>query len=428
MGDAIGLSVGATRFAGVCLRRSALTRPATPGLVDRVGDPVGVLGPDGRMHRADVLVSRTLHDLLRTVTGGRPARRPTVAYPAHWRKAQVDALRTALGLPVISDAVAAIAALQSAPGVPARGVLALCDFGGTGINITLLDATAGYAPLGPTVRHLDLCGDLIDQALLRHLVATLPKRDTAQGSGTSALGPLHRLRAQCRGAKERLSAAAVTALTAELPGFRGDVRLTRAELDDVIREPLSDFVRVLYETLGRAGIHPRDLVAVASTGGGARIPLVTTTLSEHFRVPVITTPRPELTAAEGAALRASWGPATVAAPTAAIRPLAWSEAHDVPPIVPAEAPAHACSARPQLEFASPDEPPATRGLPWYRRASTRVGIAAIVLGLLATTAAVAYGTAGKTVSSTSRTVYVSPAPATSETPPIAGLRNQPHNP
>ena len=77
------------------------------------------------------------------------------------------------------------------------------------------------------------------------------------------------------------------------------------------------------------GVHPADLVAVASTGGGARIPIITTTLSERFRVPVITTPRPGLAAASGAALRA----ATMAAPVFAdadaqsttFRPLAWSE-------------------------------------------------------------------------------------------------------
>jgi len=52
--------------------------------------------------------------------------------------------------------------------------------------------------------------------------------------------------------------------------------------------------------LERTGI--RELVAIASVGGGARIPIITTTISEHFRVPVITTGQPELTAAIGAGL------------------------------------------------------------------------------------------------------------------------------
>ncbi len=96
------------------------------------------------------------------------------------------------------------------------------------------------------------------------------------------------MRGQCRAAKERLSTTAATSLVAELPGHRGEVRLTRNELDDAIRQPLTDFAGVLQETLDRNGARG-DLVAVASAGGGARIPLITTTLSEHFGVPVITT-------------------------------------------------------------------------------------------------------------------------------------------
>ena len=48
-----------------------------------------------------------------------------------------------------------------------------------------------------------------------------------------------------------------------------------------------------------------DLVAVVSVGGGASIPVVTTILSGRLRVPVVTTPRPQLAAAIGGALRAA---------------------------------------------------------------------------------------------------------------------------
>ena len=86
----------------------------------------------------------------------------------------------------------------------------------------------------------------------------------------------------------------MTALSAELPGFSGDVRLTRADLEDQIRRPLTEFLGVLQDAMDRSGVRPGDLVAVASVGGGARIPLVTEMLSERFRVPVITTRHPEL--------------------------------------------------------------------------------------------------------------------------------------
>jgi hypothetical protein len=496
MAEAIGLSVGATRFAGVQHPGAAVTRQSVltlyqqrppelgvpgenpnltqPGLVvtgfvERVGDPVGMVAADGSMHRGELLVADALRELLYTVTGGRPPARPAVVtHPAHWPRAAVDGLRSALahvpewsrgGQPItlISDAAAAISALQSDPGVPSRGVIALCDFGGTGTSFTLLDASRGLA-LGPTIRHPDFSGDLIDQALLTHVIADLSPVAAVDATGTSALGPLQRLRGQCGGAKERLSSSSVTTLTADLPGYRGEIRLTRTELEEQIRSPLDGFVGVLRDAVDRNGVHPADLVAVASTGGGARIPMVTTTLSERFRVPVITTPRPDLAAASGAAMRAAWGPAddrstTMAAPVFAdadarsqtFRALAWSEADDIPPVAvpaaelydpePVSAQTSESGARPQLEFATADAPLSAGARPWYRRPSMVVGVAASALLLLSASAVVAFGADAEPASNTSplppataapadnpgqpqsqepaqRTVFVSPPPVT----------------
>ncbi|MDT5095124.1 MAG: hypothetical protein QOH60_4487 [Mycobacterium sp.] len=487
--QATGLSIGATRFAGVQLARTPVARRAVltlfqhrapelgvpgenprlteaglvmTGFVDRVGDPVGIVAADGTVYRGELLVADALRELLHTATGDQPPAKPAVVtYPAHWRESAVDALRAALrqlpewsrtGEPVtlISDAAATITALQSEAGVPAQGVIALCDFGGSGTSLTLLDASRGYAPLAPTVRHVDFSGDLIDQALLSRVVADLPGFAPAEATGTSALGSLHRMRAQCRVAKERLSGATVTSLTADLPGFRGDVRLTRADLDDVISQPLADFVAVVQETLDRNGIHSDELVAVASAGGGARIPLVTTTLSEHFRVPVITMPRPELAAATGAALRVARGPAdnraTVAAPAIVAAPafadadarstsfkaLAWSEAHDVPPLaplvpepevavaedVPEQEPTGLSSARPKMEFAAGRSKRSVVERPWYRRGATLAGVGATALLLLAASAVVAFGKSEKTVMTTPLTPPAS-APASGAEAPAA---------
>lgn len=499
MTEAIGLSVGATRFAGVqhggvaVTRQSVLTlyqqRPpelgvpgenpnlTQPGLVvtsfvERVGDPVGVIASDGSMHRGELLVADALRELLYTVTGGRPPAKPAViTHPAHWPRATVDALRSALAhvpewsrgrqpITLVSDAAAAISALQSDPGVPSRGVIALCDFGGTGTSVTLLDASRGYAPLGPTIRHTDFSGELIDQALLTHVIADLSPAAAVDATGTSALGPLQRLRGQCGGAKERLSSSTVTTLTAALPGYRGDIRLTRIELEEQIRRPLDEFLGVLMDTVDRNGVRPADLAAIASTGGGARIPIITTTLSERFRVRVITTPHPELSAATGAALRAAWGPAddmstamapvaaaaaTMAAPAFAdadapsqtFRALAWSEAYDVPPVAPpaeefydpepVSAQTSLSSARPQLEFATADTPLSAGPRPWYRRPSALVGVAASALLLLSASAVVAFGSDTKPAANTSPLPPSSaaPTPGAAASPAPADSPGQP---
>lgn len=458
MAEAVGLSIGATRLAGVQLGGAAVTRrpvltiqgTVVASFVERVGDPVGMVAADGSIYRGEFLVADALRELLYTVTDGHPPASPAViTYPTHWPRGMVDALRTALAevpewsrtrqpITLIADAAAAISALQSDPGVPARGVIALCDFGGTGTSITLMDASRGYAPVCPTVRHADFSGELIDQALLTHVVADLAPAGGVDATGTSALGPLHRLRGQCASAKERLSSATVTALTAELPGFRGDVRLTRTELEEQIRRPLAEFVCVLQDTLDRSGVRAADLAAVASIGGGARIPLVTTTLSERFRVPVVTTPRPELAAASGAALRAARGPAddkaTVMvaasafadadAQSSTFRALAWSEAHDVPRLAPLAEPMDD-DPRPQLEFVAAETPVVPKSPPWYRRRSSLVGVAASVALLLATSAVLAFG------SSTSPSSSTAPLPSTTAqapgvaAPPAAGAPAQP---
>ncbi|MCV7346317.1 Hsp70 family protein [Mycolicibacterium rhodesiae] len=445
---AVGLSVGATTLAAVT-PDNAVTGPAATTLpsgavitdfVDRVGDPVGIVAPDGSMHHAETLLADALRSLAYAATSGRPLP-PTaaIAYPAHWRPPAVDGLRRAIRqVPewsaeeplLLPDTAAALTALAANPGLPTRGVIALCDFGGTGTSITLVDG-ATSAPIGPTVRHLDFSGDLIDQGLLAHVIAELSAGGTLDVTGTSAIGSLTRLRAQCRAAKERLSTVTVTALPAELPNFRGDVRLTRTELDGAMGHALNEFVAVLQDTLARSGVRPSHLAAVASVGGGAAIPVITTTLSEHLRVPVITTARPALTGAIGGALRAARGPAddsaTALAPAAPVVPvapfepaagpatgaaLAWSQAPDVPDLEPAVEPVpHA--ARPLLDFEPDPEPADAAAAPaWYRRPMPVVAAALLVILMAGAGTAIA-------LRADSSPDLVTPTPSVTTTPQAA---------
>jgi Hsp70 protein len=493
MTDGVGLSVGATNLTAVVVDRAAVTRspvltlyphrPSEVGVpsenpnltergliitdfVDRVGDPVGIVASDGSTHRADALLADALRAMLFAAGRGRqPADPVAVTCPAHWRPTAVEALRNALAAvpefqqpkpaPVVSDAAAAMTALQNDPGVPSRGVIALCDFGGTGTSITLIDAANGFQPIGETVRHTDFSGDLIDQALLTHVINDLSAAGAIDLSGTSAIGSLTRLRGQCRGAKERLSTAAVTSLAVELPGHRTDVRLTRDELDDAIRQPLTDFVGVVQETVDRSGIRGADLVAVASVGGGARMPIITTTLSEQFRVPVITAANPELTAAIGGGLKAVRGTveegmtSMAAAPAAAgaaaatamapeaqpeemgsstFQALAWSEADDIPDVAPTDPYDYAgeadtggvTDARPPMQFDhEPWEEQAAAPLPWYRRPAVVAGVGLVAL-LAALTAAVLFvlrDDSTPTPASTTAPATTTPTPTTTAAAP-----------
>ena len=123
--------------------------------VDRVGDPVGIVASDGSVHHAETLLADALRTLAYDATSGRPLP-PTAAitHPAHWRPSAVEALRRAIRqIPewsadeplLIPDTTAALTALAANPGLPTRGVVALCDFGGSGTSITLVDAGSGTA-------------------------------------------------------------------------------------------------------------------------------------------------------------------------------------------------------------------------------------------------------------------------------------------
>jgi len=352
-GPALGLSIGSTNLAAVTADNAITRKPVLtlfrqrapevgvpsenpwldePGLVitgfvDRVGDPVGIVAADGSMHRSEVLAADALRALAYAVAGGRALPESVaITYPAHWGPKAVDELGSALSrvsewsnrarpLTLIPDASATLFAVRANPGIPAHGVVAVCDFGGSGTSITLIDAAGEYEPLGPTVRHPDFSGDLIDRVLLTSVMADLPSTSFSDPSVTSAIGSLAPLRTGCRIAKEQLSSSTVTTLPNEVPGSHGDIRLTRNELDDAIRDSLDNFMAVLEKALERNGIRVSDLAAVVSVGGGANIPAVTTMLSGRLRVAVVTTARPQLTAAIGGALRAARGPGDTSATT-----------------------------------------------------------------------------------------------------------------
>jgi actin-like ATPase involved in cell morphogenesis len=448
---ALGLSIGATNLGAVTADHAITRTPVLtlfrqrppeigvpsenprldePGLViggfvDRVGDPIGIVAGDGSVHRSEALLADGLRALAYAATaGGSLPGDIAVTHPSHWGSTAVEALGSALSrvtewsnpsrpLTLIPDAAATLFAVRANPGIPARGTVAVCDFGGSGTSITLMDAAGDYQPLAPTLRHHDFSGDLIDQALLTTVMANLPSTGGFDPSGTSAIGSLSRLRTGCRIAKQQLSSSTVATLTEELPGVDGDIRLTRNELDDAIRDSLNGFVTVLDEALARNGI--RDLVAVVSVGGGAHIPAVTTMLSGHFRVPVVTTPRPHLAAAIGGALRAARGPgdttATTLSPAAAaaaaapasqaaalpvveegravltqarraepvsgmMPALAWSETDDRSQVMmPAVGGSGYTSARPALNFEAPERSRPEKknlGLPWKRAAGNPI--------------------------------------------------------
>jgi actin-like ATPase involved in cell morphogenesis len=405
----LGISIGATNLVATS-GSQAVVHPAVlrtaqggwlSGFVDRIGDPVPLVASDGSTHRPEALLTEALEVVTSALPNAEMVSDVAVTVPAHWPSSVVDALRTSLPRTtrLVPDATAALRALRANPGLPSRGVVAVCDFGGSGTSITLVDATANYVRIGDTVRLGDFSGDLIDGAILRKVVAELGAAAQTDPSGTAMVGSLTRLREACKLAKHRLSADTAAAIAVDLPGQRTSIRLTRTELEQLLDEPLDGFLAALDDTLARNGVRPAHVSAVATIGGGARIPLLTQRLSQHLRTQVVTTPHPQLTAAAGASLLATssqsdetattltpTAPAVAAAPptvAAAVAPaaLAWSEdPGDVTDVVAPPAPVE--FSRPSVEFGEhdwDDVAPGRRGPLVAFAASAAAAIAALAV-------------------------------------------------
>ena len=277
------------------------------------------------------------------------------------------------------DYAAALTAVQSESILPVFGVIAVCDFGASATTITLVDAGDGLRPIGEPLRCPEFGGDLIDRALLTHVLGAAGVGPDA--TRTWSIRALTTLRGECRSAKERLSTQTATTVPGA-PAVRGSIRVTRPEVDELVRGPLAGVIGALRNNLQRNGIQPTDLAAVVAVGGTSAVPAVAATLSERLRVPIITAAHPGLAAATGAALRGSqqtrarrtskeFGPEPA--------PRAWSQASDLPELVPQRTVrAQPRPPRPQLDFASPPVIPAR--LQWHRRPLV---LAALVLAVVA---------------------------------------------
>lgn len=334
MREALGLSIGVANLVAAregratLKRRSVLTlfahRPPEVGVPDEnpnlterglvlngfvagIGGPAPFVAPDGSTHHNDTLAAEALDAMARTAGYGAST---VVAVPGFWGLNTVGALRDALrskpsfgssGEPtLVSDATAALRALYARPGFPTDGVVVLCDFGAGGTSVTLSDAAANFRHIGETVRYAEFSGDRIDQAIL-HRIQPAFVSGHADTEGTMPAGSLSLRLDECRRAKELLSSATVTVVSGDMPGAGDDVRLFRTEFEELISEPLDQFVGSVEELLRRNGVPAARLAAVATVGGGACIPLVTERLEQRLHAPVVTTPDPMLSAAIGAA-------------------------------------------------------------------------------------------------------------------------------
>src|SRR6201996_5474827 len=179
------------------------------GFVERVGKSTSLKPADHASHDPGLLLVEALDALITATDGQASTSNITMAVPGHWGPGALrvlqDALTTHAGFVhggvsprLVQDSVAALTALNSDSRLPAEGVVALLDFGGSGTSITLADAASGFTPIADTLRFTEFSGDLVDQALMVHALDSAGHSNSVDPADTAVVGQFAGLREECR--------------------------------------------------------------------------------------------------------------------------------------------------------------------------------------------------------------------------------------
>ena len=130
-----------------------------------------------------------------------------------------------------------------------------------------------------------------------------------------------------------LSFAVDTVVPVALPGITRSVRLTRGELDDMLRPAIGETVAATRRVLDAAGVEAGDLAAILLVGGSSRIPLVSEMLSAAFGRPLALDNHPKHDVALGAAIRDTPATQPAVPATAVVTPPAPADVAGTTPTV-----------------------------------------------------------------------------------------------
>src|SRR4051794_31496661 len=296
----------------------------------RVGDPTPIL-VGGVPWSAEALSAEVLRSVVETVTAaeGGPPDIVTVTHPANWGAFKRDVLEQAVrlaGIPaahLLSEPEAAAIAYARREHVEVGEYLAVYDLGGGTFDVTIVRRDAdGFDVVGQPDGLERLGGIDFDEAVFGHVTAALGDELAAlDPADPAAISAMAELRANCIRAKEALSADTEATISVPLPTGLRQVRLTRAEFEDMVRGPLGQTIQVVERTITNAGIPTSYLSRVLLVGGSSRIPLVGQLVASALARPVTIDAHPKHVVASGAALHGLRAMATTGSP-AAVEPLA----------------------------------------------------------------------------------------------------------
>jgi Fe-S protein assembly chaperone HscA len=233
--------------------------------------------------------------------------RAVITVPAYFNDAQRTATRDAgklAGLEVLRIVNEPTAAsLAYGLGERNRGTIAVYDLGGGTFDISILKVEDGVFQVLATNGDTRLGGDDVDALVTSRVLAEV----AASQAGAAEAEIIQAVRKAVIQAKWDLSDADETQIRVDaMPGLPEGYRrrLTRADLEDLIRPLLGRTVEPCRQALSDAGLEPKDIDEVVLVGGSTRIPLVRQMVEALFARTPHSDLNPDEVVALGAAVQA----------------------------------------------------------------------------------------------------------------------------
>lgn len=296
----------------------------------RLGDTTPIL-LGGVPYSAEALTARLLKAVVAEVAqreGGAPAA-IVISHPANWGPYKTDLLLQAVRLAGLDEPVSFTTEPEAAAVFYAQQqriepgtIVAVYDLGGGTFDAAVLRKTAvGFEILGRPEGIERLGGIDFDAAVFSHVAGALGgKLAELDEDDPTAIAAVARLREECVQAKEALSSDTDVSIPVLLPNLSTEVRLTRSELEAMVRPALHDSIEALKRALRSANVTADQLQAVLLVGGSSRMPIVSQLVGAELGRPVAVDAHPKHAVPLGAAWLASGALSNQAAPRAVAGP------------------------------------------------------------------------------------------------------------
>ncbi|ROO51552.1 Hsp70 protein [Micromonospora sp. Llam0] len=302
-----------TFLTGEAAHRRGLSEPhrVAREFKRRLGDTTPIL-LGGVPQSAEALMSRLLWSVVEEVArreGSFPAA-ICISHPANWGPYKLDLLRQAvrmanLDVPVTYTTEPAAAAINYAEQqrIEPGSIVAVYDLGGGTFDAAMLRKTpTGFEIMGQPEGIERLGGIDFDAAVFNHVRAALGgKLEELDEEDPAAIAAVARLRDECIQAKEALSSDTDTSIPVLLPNISTEIRLTRSELEAMVRPVLHGSIEALHRAVRSAGCSPEQVHSVLLVGGSSRMPIVSQLVGSELGRPVAVDAHPKYSVSLGAA-------------------------------------------------------------------------------------------------------------------------------